>query len=194
VFSPLRTGWHLTVWTKLSYYLADKLLTFWECWFFSVFPFFPIFKAGLTTYFHPGINLKKIHYYSIKLYEKLEEETGQVNSFNLKLSVGSVSQKQIRFPKGFDIPSWTIGCCDIDDMCSVYCARVRQKLRVTTSKVCSFFWQYWDFELSVLHLLGWCSISWATLPALFALLIFGMGSHFMPRPACTSILLFTLLK
>nr|XP_032634449.1 dimethylglycine dehydrogenase, mitochondrial-like [Chelonoidis abingdonii] len=34
--------------------------------------------AGLTTYFHPGINLKKIHYYSIKLYEKLEEETGQV--------------------------------------------------------------------------------------------------------------------
>ncbi|NXF41094.1 M2GD protein, partial [Nyctibius bracteatus] len=33
--------------------------------------------AGLTTYFHPGINLKKIHSYSIKLYEKLEEETGQ---------------------------------------------------------------------------------------------------------------------
>lgn len=33
--------------------------------------------AGLTTYFHPGINLKKIHYDSIKLYEKLEEETGQ---------------------------------------------------------------------------------------------------------------------
>ncbi|XP_056680780.1 LOW QUALITY PROTEIN: dimethylglycine dehydrogenase, mitochondrial [Monodelphis domestica] len=38
--------------------------------------------AGLTTYFHPGINLKKIHYYSIKLYEKLEEETGQVNELN----------------------------------------------------------------------------------------------------------------
>uniref|UniRef100_A0A8C4YKV5 Dimethylglycine dehydrogenase, mitochondrial n=1 Tax=Gopherus evgoodei TaxID=1825980 RepID=A0A8C4YKV5_9SAUR len=38
--------------------------------------------AGLTTYFHPGINLKKIHYYSIKLYEKLEEETGQAVGFH----------------------------------------------------------------------------------------------------------------
>ncbi|MBN3301126.1 M2GD protein, partial [Amia calva] len=33
--------------------------------------------AGLTTYYHPGINLKKVHYYSLKLYGKLEEETGQ---------------------------------------------------------------------------------------------------------------------
>lgn len=39
-----------------------------------------LFEAGLTTYFHPGINLKKIHSYSIKLYEKLEEMTGQVIS------------------------------------------------------------------------------------------------------------------
>eukprot|EP00079_Xenopus_tropicalis_P012797 XP_002940239.2 PREDICTED: dimethylglycine dehydrogenase, mitochondrial isoform X1 [Xenopus tropicalis] len=38
--------------------------------------------AGLTTYFHPGINLKKIHYYSIKLYERLEEETGQAVGFH----------------------------------------------------------------------------------------------------------------
>ncbi|MBN3322733.1 M2GD protein, partial [Atractosteus spatula] len=38
--------------------------------------------AGLTTYYHPGINLKKIHYYSIKLYEKLEEETGQAVGFH----------------------------------------------------------------------------------------------------------------
>ncbi|NP_001087085.1 dimethylglycine dehydrogenase L homeolog [Xenopus laevis] len=38
--------------------------------------------AGLTTYFHPGINLKKIHYYSIKLYEHLEEETGQAVGFH----------------------------------------------------------------------------------------------------------------
>lgn len=38
--------------------------------------------AGLTTYFHPGINLKKIHYDSIKLYERLEEETGQVVGFH----------------------------------------------------------------------------------------------------------------
>lgn len=36
------------------------------------------FQAGLTTYYHPGINLKKVHYDSIKLYETLEAETGQV--------------------------------------------------------------------------------------------------------------------
>ncbi|XP_014449795.1 dimethylglycine dehydrogenase, mitochondrial [Alligator mississippiensis] len=38
--------------------------------------------AGLTTYFHPGINLKKIHHYSIKLYETLEEETEQAVGFH----------------------------------------------------------------------------------------------------------------
>uniref|UniRef100_A0A8C9U9J6 Dimethylglycine dehydrogenase, mitochondrial n=1 Tax=Scleropages formosus TaxID=113540 RepID=A0A8C9U9J6_SCLFO len=38
--------------------------------------------AGLTTYYHPGINMKKIHYYSIKLYEKLEKETGQAVGFH----------------------------------------------------------------------------------------------------------------
>lgn len=38
--------------------------------------------AGLTTYFHPGINLKHIHYYSIQLYSKLEEETGQDVGFH----------------------------------------------------------------------------------------------------------------
>ncbi|KAI4816547.1 hypothetical protein KUCAC02_008870 [Chaenocephalus aceratus] len=38
--------------------------------------------AGLATYYHPGINLKKVHYDSIKLYEKLEEETGQAVGFH----------------------------------------------------------------------------------------------------------------
>ncbi|XP_076141035.1 dimethylglycine dehydrogenase, mitochondrial isoform X2 [Alosa pseudoharengus] len=38
--------------------------------------------AGLTTYYHPGINLKKVHYDSIKLYEKLEAETGQAVGFH----------------------------------------------------------------------------------------------------------------
>ncbi|XP_062340264.1 dimethylglycine dehydrogenase, mitochondrial [Osmerus eperlanus] len=38
--------------------------------------------AGLTTYYHPGINLKKVHYYSIKLYESLEAETGQAVGFH----------------------------------------------------------------------------------------------------------------
>ncbi|XP_073334374.1 dimethylglycine dehydrogenase, mitochondrial [Pagrus major] len=43
--------------------------------------------AGLTTYYHPGINLKKVHYDSIKLYETLEAETGQAVGFH---SPGSV--------------------------------------------------------------------------------------------------------
>lgn len=37
-------------------------------------------QAGLTTYYHPGINLKKVHYDSMKLYERLEAETGQVRT------------------------------------------------------------------------------------------------------------------
>lgn len=37
-----------------------------------------VLQAGLTTYYHPGINLKHVHYDSIKLYESLEAETGQV--------------------------------------------------------------------------------------------------------------------
>uniref|UniRef100_H2LAS5 Dimethylglycine dehydrogenase, mitochondrial n=1 Tax=Oryzias latipes TaxID=8090 RepID=H2LAS5_ORYLA len=43
--------------------------------------------AGLTTYYHPGINLKKVHYDSIKLYETLEEETGQAIGFHQPGSV-----------------------------------------------------------------------------------------------------------
>ncbi|XP_076063231.1 dimethylglycine dehydrogenase, mitochondrial-like isoform X2 [Oratosquilla oratoria] len=33
--------------------------------------------AGLTTNYHPGINLKRIHYYSLNMYATIEEETGQ---------------------------------------------------------------------------------------------------------------------
>ena len=45
--------------------------------------FFIVLQAGLTTYYHPGINLKKVHYDSIKLYEQLEAETGQVGIMHL---------------------------------------------------------------------------------------------------------------
>uniref|UniRef100_A0A8D0ZPI7 Dimethylglycine dehydrogenase, mitochondrial n=1 Tax=Sus scrofa TaxID=9823 RepID=A0A8D0ZPI7_PIG len=64
--------------------LTDLYLAFYSNvkFFCLVFPFLLTLKAGLTTYFHPGINLKKIHYDSIKLYEKLEEETGQVVGFH----------------------------------------------------------------------------------------------------------------
>ncbi|PWA26835.1 hypothetical protein CCH79_00001166 [Gambusia affinis] len=43
--------------------------------------------AGLTTYYHPGINLKKVHFDSIKLYETLEAETGQAVGFHQPGSV-----------------------------------------------------------------------------------------------------------
>ncbi|XP_061148956.1 dimethylglycine dehydrogenase, mitochondrial [Syngnathus typhle] len=43
--------------------------------------------AGLTTYYHPGINLKKVHYDSVKLYERLEAETGQAVGFHQPGSV-----------------------------------------------------------------------------------------------------------
>uniref|UniRef100_A0A8D3DSM4 Dimethylglycine dehydrogenase n=1 Tax=Scophthalmus maximus TaxID=52904 RepID=A0A8D3DSM4_SCOMX len=43
--------------------------------------------AGLTTYYHPGINIKKVHYDSIKLYESLEAETGQAVGFHQPGSV-----------------------------------------------------------------------------------------------------------
>jgi len=33
--------------------------------------------AGLATFFHPGINVKRLHYYSLHLYDALEQETGQ---------------------------------------------------------------------------------------------------------------------
>lgn len=45
------------------------------------------FQAGLTTYYHPGINLKKVHFDSIKLYETLEAETGQVTRLAVVLIV-----------------------------------------------------------------------------------------------------------
>ena len=35
-------------------------------------------QAGLVAYFHPGINVKRIHYDSLQLYGTLAEETGQV--------------------------------------------------------------------------------------------------------------------
>ncbi|EDO40332.1 predicted protein [Nematostella vectensis] len=38
--------------------------------------------AGLTTYYNPGINMKHLHYYSIKLFEQLEAETGQEVGFH----------------------------------------------------------------------------------------------------------------
>uniref|UniRef100_A0A8D1R732 Dimethylglycine dehydrogenase, mitochondrial n=1 Tax=Sus scrofa TaxID=9823 RepID=A0A8D1R732_PIG len=84
MFSSRRTGWYFLVScqqqmtsSQINYQHFENVK-----FFCLVFPFLLTLKAGLTTYFHPGINLKKIHYDSIKLYEKLEEETGQVVGFH----------------------------------------------------------------------------------------------------------------
>lgn len=55
------------------------LCVFGLCSLFEIVNF--VFQAGLTTYYHPGINLKKVHFDSIKLYESLEAETGQVKRY-----------------------------------------------------------------------------------------------------------------
>jgi dimethylglycine dehydrogenase len=33
--------------------------------------------AGLVTLYHPGINVKRLHWHSINFYAQLERETGQ---------------------------------------------------------------------------------------------------------------------
>ncbi|GFR32384.1 dimethylglycine dehydrogenase, mitochondrial [Trichonephila clavata] len=38
--------------------------------------------AGLTTFYNPGINMKKLHFHSINLFSQLEAETGQSLSFH----------------------------------------------------------------------------------------------------------------
>lgn len=38
--------------------------------------------AGLTTYYHPGINMRNLHYESIKLFETIEAETDQEIGFH----------------------------------------------------------------------------------------------------------------
>jgi len=57
--------------------------------------------AGLTTFYHPGINMKRLHYYSIHLYDALERETGQNVGFHkcgsLRLADTSQRVDEIRY-------------------------------------------------------------------------------------------------
>ncbi|KAL5260238.1 hypothetical protein ACHWQZ_G010380 [Mnemiopsis leidyi] len=50
--------------------------------------------AGLTTYYHPGINLRKLHYESIKLFERIEEETDQEIGFHATGSIRLAHSKE----------------------------------------------------------------------------------------------------
>ncbi|XP_041465760.1 dimethylglycine dehydrogenase, mitochondrial-like [Lytechinus variegatus] len=47
--------------------------------------------AGLTTYFHPGINVKNVNYTSLKIFDQLEEETGQAVGFHKPGSIRILS-------------------------------------------------------------------------------------------------------
>ena len=38
--------------------------------------------AGLTTTYHPGINVKRLHWHSMNFYPQLERETGQKIGFH----------------------------------------------------------------------------------------------------------------
>jgi hypothetical protein len=45
-----------------------------------------------------------------------------------------------------------------------------------------YFFQYWGLNSGPQHLLGKLSTTWAILPALFAFIIFQIGSHFLCHP------------
>ncbi|XP_066932255.1 dimethylglycine dehydrogenase, mitochondrial-like [Clytia hemisphaerica] len=47
--------------------------------------------AGLTTTFHPGINVKHLHWYSMNFYPQLEKETGQIVGFHRPGSIRILS-------------------------------------------------------------------------------------------------------
>jgi hypothetical protein len=51
-------------------------------------------------------------------------------------------------------------------------------------------WQYLGVEFKAWCLLGRCFTTWVILPVLFVLIIFEIGSHFMPVLAWTSYLHF----
>lgn len=61
-------------------------------------PFLLAVQAGLTTYYHPGINVKKVHYDSLKLYERLEAETGQVSEVGGCLGFVTHSRRSRHLP------------------------------------------------------------------------------------------------
>ena len=41
--------------------------------------------AGLATYYNPGVNMKNIHHYSLKFWNQLEMEIGQVREMMIML-------------------------------------------------------------------------------------------------------------
>ncbi|XP_043246255.1 dimethylglycine dehydrogenase, mitochondrial-like, partial [Amphibalanus amphitrite] len=57
--------------------------------------------AGLITFYHPGVNIKHIHHYSMNLYAQIEKETGQQVGFHrcgsLRLATKDERMDEFRF-------------------------------------------------------------------------------------------------
>uniref|UniRef100_T1J2V2 Dimethylglycine dehydrogenase n=1 Tax=Strigamia maritima TaxID=126957 RepID=T1J2V2_STRMM len=81
--------------------------------------------AGLVTIYHPGINLKNIHYYSIGLFSQLEAETGQNVGFHrsgsIRLATSSVRVDEINYQmqrQGWNkSPQYIIGPDKVKELC-----------------------------------------------------------------------------
>ena len=56
--------------------------------------------AGLITLYHPGINLKNLHWHSINFYAQIEKETGQQVGFHrpgsLRLATNQVRLDEMK--------------------------------------------------------------------------------------------------
>lgn len=57
--------------------------------------------AGLVALYHPGINLKNVHYYSINMFTQLERETGQAVGFHrpgsIRLATSPLRMDEMRY-------------------------------------------------------------------------------------------------
>ena len=57
--------------------------------------------VGLVTNYHPGINIKRLHWYSMNLYAQLEKETGQQLGFHqngsLRLATSPVRVDEMKY-------------------------------------------------------------------------------------------------
>ncbi|KAF8793582.1 Dimethylglycine dehydrogenase like protein [Argiope bruennichi] len=64
--------------------------------------------AGLAALYHPGINMKKLHYYSINLFSQLETETGQSLSFHRPGSIrlATTEERMLEFKYQMQRQGW----------------------------------------------------------------------------------------
>ena len=57
--------------------------------------------AGLVTLYHPGINIKRLHWHSLNFYVQVEKETGQQIGFHqpgsLRLATNQVRLDEMKY-------------------------------------------------------------------------------------------------